>query len=167
MKTFKIQPLVLLLSVLTLFGCQKSTQDLTDTEKNEVEESIRQIMNDLDKTVEDHDFEKMMEYSWNDKDYIYVGNGTITKGWKNNYDVASTIHSNPKHQSFNVSYDELIVKVLSRDMAMVIGDGYFNNFPTDEGTKSLKMAVTFLFERIEGKWLLTVGHESTDEAINF
>ena len=87
----------------------------------------------------------------------------MTNGWDANYEICTSIHTNPKYQSYTVDYDEINIRVLNRDAVMLTGKGYFNNFPTEEGPKSIKLVVTFLMEKIDGNWVVTVGHESTQE----
>jgi len=165
MKTSNNLLLALILAFITLYGCQQNKQELTEQERIEIEENVRNVMNDLIKAVNEHDVDKFMGYCWNNQDYYYAGNGTIFKGWKDNYNSAITIHSDPKYKSFTVNYSEIIVNVISKDVAKVIGIGMFKNFPTTDGETNIDLAITFLFERIDGKWLLTFGHESTYEQI--
>ena len=165
MKPSKNLLLVLILSFITLYGCQQNSEEITDAERVEIERTIRNLMDDLTEAVNEHDAVEIMAFCWNSKDYYYVGNGKVFKGFQDNFNSAVALHSDPKYKSFTVDYSEIIVKVINKDVAKVIGIGSFNNFPTDEGTTSVDLAITFLFERIEGKWLLTFGHESTYEQI--
>ncbi len=85
-----------------------------------------------------------MQIHWNSQDYLYVGNGTITKGWESMLELANSIHSNPKHQSYTVDMDEVIISVIDQEAAMVTAVGFFNYFPTEEGPSSIKFVETCL-----------------------
>jgi hypothetical protein len=147
------------------FCCSQQTDDLTLNEKEAIENEIRNIMSQIVEAVRVHDVDKMFQYCLKNGTYIYAANGTISKSFDENYKIATTIHSDPKNQSFYVRYDELIIKVINRNSVMVVGDGYFYDFPAEAGTKSIKLVITFLFEKIDGSWLLTVGHESTHDIL--
>jgi hypothetical protein len=149
--------------IVLIFGCSQQTDELTLNEKEDIENEIRNIMGQIIEAVRIHDIDKMFQYCLKNENYMYAANGTISKGFDENYKIASSIHSDPNNQSFYVSYDELIIRVINRNTAMVIGDGYFNDFPAEVGTKSIKLVITFLFEKIDGSWQLTVGHESTPD----
>jgi len=107
-----------------------------------------------------HDVEAFMKYIWNNEDFVYAANGVLIKGWLNFYEVANSVHSNPKNQGFRLKFEETYVKVINRDSALVTGKGKFIDFPTVEGPVNKNLTATFLFEKTDGKWLVTAGHES-------
>jgi hypothetical protein len=87
MKTSKNLLLVFILSIISLYGCQQSAQEITDVERLEIGQTIRGIMNDLTEAANEHDPLEIMAFCWNSEDYYYVGNGHVFKGWKENYDA--------------------------------------------------------------------------------
>ncbi len=48
---------------------------------------------------------------------------------------------------------------------MLVGKGYFHNILTENGIKSVDLVITFLMEKINDEWVITIGHESSSEAI--
>ena len=164
MKTIAISMSVIVLTLL-FWGCESKSAQLSEAEKEEIKKEVINTSNATTLDVNAHDADKIMQACWNDKDYVYVANGVITKGWEENLKGSTIIHSNPKNQSYSVSFDEINIKVLSREAVMLVGKGAFHNILTEEGTKSVDLVVTFLMEKIDDEWLITVGHESTPEAI--
>ena len=163
MKTFMSKIFYLIIPLIILWGCQSSPTELSESEKDSI---INEVGIQFERAMEaasDHDVDAMMQFEWNSQDYLYAGNGTITKGWESMLKGVNSIHSNPKYQSFTVVIDEFIIRVIDREAAMVTASGYFNNFPTEEGPKSINLIVTSLMEKIDGTWVITVGHESTQE----
>ena len=63
------------------------------------------------------------------------------------------------------SFHETIIKVINRDAVLLVGRGYFHNILTEEGVNSVDIVITFLLEKIDDKWVITVGHESYPEAL--
>ena len=165
MKTLYGSHCILIMLMLVVFGCSNNQTELTDSEKENIKAEVMDVFSNVTEEVNNHDYEKMMQYCWNDPNYIYVANGTLVKSWDSNYESASDIHSDPENQSFTVDYDEIIIKVLKRDAVLLVGNGSFHNINTDEGIKSVSLVVTFLMEKINNEWLITIGHESTYEKL--
>jgi hypothetical protein len=165
MKPLRNSILLFLLSVFIFYGCQKGTTQLSDAEIEEIKKEVRTEFDKIIDAADRHDAEEAMLHHWNNQDYLYAANGTINKGWEPMNKIVTSIHSNPKYQSYNVVCDEVILRVISQNSVMVTSSGYFNNFPGEEGPKSVKFALTYLFEKINGKWLVTVGHESTVDKV--
>jgi len=165
MKTLLKSILFVLIPCLLFGGCQNNPSQLTDTEKEEIKKEVRTEFDKIIDAADRHDAEEAMLHHWNNKYYLYAANGNITKGWEPMNKIVTSIHSNPKYQSYNVVCDEVILRVISQNSVMVTSSGYFNNFPSEEGPKSVKFALTYLFEKIYGKWVVTVGHESTVDKV--
>jgi uncharacterized protein (TIGR02246 family) len=154
---------LLIVPLISFWGCQNTTNELSESEKDSI---IKEVRSEFDKEIaaaNNHDADAMMQIHWNSPDYVYVGNGTITKGWESMLKVVNSIHSNPKYQSYTVDLDEVIIRVIDREAAMISAGGYFNNFPTEEGPRSITFVLTNLMQKIDGNWVITVGHESTQE----
>jgi uncharacterized protein (TIGR02246 family) len=165
MKPFRNLLFIFLISMLAIYGCQKTPAPLTNTEKEQIEAEVRAAFDKEIKAANDHDADAMMQVHWNSQDYLYAGNGNITRGWESMHKVVSSIHSDPKYLSYTVDPEEVFIRVINREAAIITAGGYFNNFPGDEGPKSVKFAVTLLIEKIDGQWLVTVGHESTADKV--
>jgi hypothetical protein len=161
MKTLPRTLSYLLIFLFISFGCNNRQSELSDSDIEATKAEVRDAFKRVTNEVNNHDAEKMMQYCWNSPDYLYVANGTLIKGWESNHKDANTIHSDPKNQSFTIDYDEILIKVLNREAVLLVGNGKFNNINTDEGNKSVNLVVTFLMEKIDNEWLITIGHEST------
>jgi hypothetical protein len=157
--------LVLLFIIALSWGCQNSPTPLSDAEKEDIKQEVKAAFEQTTAAVNIHDADKIMQACWNNEEYFYAANGTLMEGWKANHDAALSIHSNPKNQSFTLDYDAIIVKVLNQDAAMLVAKGAFNHILTEDGTESVDLVVTFLMEKIDNKWLITIGHESTGKSI--
>lgn len=151
----------LIMPLISFLGCQNTTNELSELEKNSITQEVRSEFEKAMAAGNIHDADAMMRIHWNSPDFVYVENGTITKGWESLLKATNSIHSNPKYQSLNVVLDEVIIRVIDREAAMITARGYFNNFPTEEGPRSIKLAFTYLMQKIDGNWVVTVGHEST------
>jgi len=153
------------LITVCFLGCQSTPTPLTELEEEEIKNEVRQAFENTTVAVNAHDAVKIMESCWNDNDYLYAAQGTLTKGWERNNEISTAIHTDPKNKSFTLEYDETIIKVINRDAVLLVGRGYFHNILTEEGVNSVDIVITFLLEKIDDKWLITVGHESYPEAL--
>jgi uncharacterized protein (TIGR02246 family) len=163
MKKLMLNVAILSVVFLSFSGCQNSTKELSEAEKDSIIKEVRSVSDKITTAANNHDADAMMQNSWNSPDYLYAVNGVLIRGWDSMLKVVDSIHSNPMNQTFTVDVDEKIVKVIDRDAAMVITVGYLNNFPTQEGPKSIKFVVTTLMQKIDGNWVVTVNHESQPE----
>jgi hypothetical protein len=166
MKKLVLKVALLLVPLVSFWGCQNSANELSESEKDSIIMEVRSEFDKIITAANNHDADAMMQIHWNSQDYLYAGNGTITKGWESMLKVANSIHSNPKYQTYTVDLDEVIISVIEREAAMVTAVGYFNNFPTEEGPKSITFIETCLMQKIDGNWVVTVGHESTQEDLS-
>ena len=163
MKKLMLKVVFLIVPLISFWGCQNTIDELSESEKDTIVKEVSQVFEEGMIAANRHDEEAMMQVHWNSKEYIAAIDGYLIKGWEGTNEAVTYIHSNPKYQSFTVNHEELIVKVLSVDAAIVTASGNLNNVPTSEGLKSTKFVVTMLMEKIDGKWLKTVVHESTQE----
>jgi len=163
MKKLMLKVALLIVPLISFWGCQNTKNELSESEKDSITKEVRSEFDKVIAAANNHDADAMMQIQWNSEDYMYVGNGTITKGWESMLKAFSSVHSNPKYQSFTVDLDEVIIRVIDREAAMITAGGYFNNFPTEEGPRSIKLALTLLMQKIDSNWVVTAGHESTQE----
>ncbi len=166
MKKLMLKVALLIIPIITFWGCQNTTNELSESEKDSIIEEVRIEFEKAISAATNHDADEMTSYWWDNEDFLYASNGSLIKGWEPGYEVANSIHSNPKYQSFSVDLDEVLISVINEGSAMVSAVGYFNNYPSEEGPRSIKLALTFLMQKIDGNWVITVGHESTPEDLS-
>jgi ketosteroid isomerase-like protein len=165
MKTSFSSICVFAIFAILFCGCQSAPAPLSESEKEEIIKEVRAAFDKSTLAVNNHDPDKIMEFDWNDGDYMYASDGTLTKGWEANFKIVSTIHLNQNNQSSTINYDEIIIKVLKPDAVMLVGKGLIENILTEDGPKSIGIVVTYLIEKLDDKWVVTIGHESSAEAL--
>jgi uncharacterized protein (TIGR02246 family) len=148
--------------VIVLSGCENKVEPLSESK---IEAIINEVKNTFELSADaasNHDVETIMKYFWNNEDFVYAGNGDFTKGWSNFYEAVNSVHSNPENQEFRIEFQDVYIKVITSECALVTAAGNLTDFPTEDGPATKKLTVTFLFEKIDGQWVITVGHESGD-----
>ncbi len=163
MKT-SMSKIVSLITFLIMFmGCQDIPTELSESEKDSIIQEVRTEYDKFIAAASAHDAAVMMQSQWNSEDFLFASNGTMIKGFDAMHNVVNSIHSESKNQSISIDLNEVMIRVINREAVMVSTEGYMNNFPTNEGPKSIMIVETVLMEKIDGKWVITVGHESTRE----
>jgi len=145
-------------------GCN-NYKELTEAEKKSIIEEVTTVFEEGINAAVKHDADAMMQVHWNSQDYMASIDGILIKGWEPVFNMVSSVHSNPRYQSFTVDYDELIIKVISKDAALITSTGNILNVPSSEGLKSTKYVATMLMEKKDGNWVKTNVHESTQEDV--
>jgi len=144
-------------------GCQDIPTELGESEKNSIIQEVKAEYNKFIAAASTHDVAAMMHSQWNSEDFLFASDGKMIKGFDAMSNVFNSIHSNPELQSYSIELNEVMTRVISREAVMVISQGFLNNFPTNEGPKSIKFVETVLMEKVNDKWVITVGHESAQE----
>jgi len=157
--------IIILLAAIFIIGCQNEPAQLSDTEKQQIKSEVKTVFDQMMKGANDHIPDEMMKHAWNSESFIYASNGNISTGWEPMMKQVTSIHTNPHFKGYTVTIQDSNIRVINTNAAMVTGIGTFGNFPTKDGAKDIEVAVTFLFEKIDGNWLVTVGHESTSEKL--
>jgi len=163
MKTSMSKIASLITFLIIFMGCQDIQTELGESEKDSIIQEVRTEYDKFIAAASAHDAAVMMQSQWNSKDFLFASNGEMIKGFDAMHNVVNSIHSNPELQSYSVELNEIKIRVISREAAIISSEGFLNNFPTYEGLKSIKTVETVLMEKIDGKWVITVGHESTRE----
>ncbi|MFC2123714.1 hypothetical protein ACFLU5_02790 [Bacteroidota bacterium] len=81
MKKLISQVTVIVISMMVLQGCQKSAPEITDAEKKEIEESVRNVFNKITEAVNTHDVDGLMDHYWNHEDFVFVRYGKVMDGF--------------------------------------------------------------------------------------
>jgi ketosteroid isomerase-like protein len=158
--------LMIVLFLLTFIGCKNATTPISDAEKEQIKKEVKEVIVLFVKAANAHDAAAMTANNWNSSEFLYVSNGDLAKGWENNTKIATQIHSDPKYQTFTVDFDEVLMHVISREAVMVTASGKFGNFPVGVEPHDIPLVCTYLFEKKDGNWLITNGHESTNEELS-
>jgi uncharacterized protein (TIGR02246 family) len=165
MKQHQSLLMIIMFLVIVLPGCKEKTEPLSDSEVDAIKNEINNAFELSADAASKHDVEAIMKFFLKDEDLVYAGNGVLIKGWSNFCQVVNSVHSDPRNQGFRLEFEDTYVKVIGPDCALVTGKGKFIDFPTEEGPVNKNLTMSFLFEKIDGKWLVTAGHESTPENI--
>ena len=160
MKTELSKVFFLLMPLFIMYGCKSVSTELSELEKSSIIKEVRSVVEEGVVAANNHDPDAMMKAQWNSNDYIAVVNGTIIKGWETLHNVVTSVHSNPRNQSFTLDQQIIDVRVINSVTALVVAEGKLINVPTKDGTTTENFALTMLMEKIDGRWVKTVGHES-------
>ncbi|HEY5646027.1 MAG TPA: nuclear transport factor 2 family protein, partial [Pseudomonadales bacterium] len=113
--------------VLFAVACQPNDTSLTDTEKSQIEADVRVIFDALIDAVNEHDVDEIMGYILESDELRHAGGGSLFFGWNTLHEAVSNWHADPANQAWSVTMDEVIVEVLSREIAILTARGTATN----------------------------------------
>ena len=160
MKLIKNSIIVLLISVLTIFSCKKSSSPITETEKEAISKDARATFSQLNAAMNSHNVSEIRKYFSDEEDFIYAGSGNIYTKLDDLFKVIASVHSNLELLPFTIDFNEIKIRVLNSDLVMLTGIGRVNDAIGTDKAKSFQIVMTFLLKKTNGKWLAIAGHES-------
>lgn len=165
MKPLKNSVFVFLLSVFAIYSCKKSPAPLTEAEKEGIKNEVREVFSKMNVAINSHNVADIMRNFYDHEDFFYAASGNIFPGVTDIGQAISSTHTNPEMLPFSIEFNEVKVLVLNYDMVMLTAIGRITR-PSDKETgRSLQLIFTYLMKKIDGKWLITVGHESTADKV--
>jgi uncharacterized protein (TIGR02246 family) len=165
MKHHKSLLMIIMFLVITLPGCNNKVEPLSESEIEVIKNEVKNTFEQSAIAASRHDVEAITKFFWNNDEFVYAANGMLTNGWSNFYEAVNSVHSDPKNQGFSIEFQDVNIKVITAGCALVTAAGNLTDFPTEDGPATKKLTVTFLFEKIDGQWLITAGHESNPETL--
>ncbi|MFQ5769144.1 MAG: YybH family protein [bacterium] len=149
---------VILLFVISLFSCQSLETSLTENEKAEIKDKIKQLSNQLVETWNNKEYERYMNCYLNSDQFTFAANGKITRSW-------STFSERVKasadiYTKAEVNIDEQYIDIIDRNVAIV--SETFDWTATDTSGKEEKMHGTYTTVYIKrgGEWKVIYVAES-------
>lgn len=165
MKPIQKSVLVFLISVFTLSNCQKVPATLTEAEKEAITNEVKAIFKQMNAMMNSHNVDEIMKFYVDDDDFIYAASGNLHTKFGDLQQAVRRVHSNTNLLPFTVTFNEVKVRILERDLVMLTGLGLVNSSIGSEKEKSLQIVITFIMKNTEGKWMIISGHESTKEIV--
>ena len=133
-------------------ACQSVEPTMTDNDRAEIEAAVRGVFQTMVDGMNEDDVEKILSaYS---HDILYTGEGKTEEGWDAFDENVRNAYRDPNLEPWHHRVDEIRVKVLSREYAILSAWGASG--PDYEFAYS----VTDLFHLTPDGWLIINEHES-------
>ena len=98
--------------------------------------------------------EEFMDYYWRSDELSFSSAGQVTRGWHATLDNYKVRY--PSRQAMGqLSFDNLDIRLLGPDVAMVLGDWQLNRDPDPVGGN-----FTLILRKLDGRWLIVHDHTS-------
>lgn len=156
---------VFLISAFSIYSCQKAPALLTESEKEAISNEVKTAFKQMNAMMNSHNVDEMMKLYVDDDDFIYAASGNLYTKLGDLRESVGRVHSNPMLLPFTVTFNEIKIRVLERDLTMLSGLGLVKSSIGSEQEKSLQIVITFLMKKTEGQWMIISGHESTKEIV--
>ena len=140
------------LAAFALGACESAEVPMTDSDRAGIETAVRAVFQTMVDGMNEDDPEKILSaYS---RDILYTGDGSFEEGWDVFSESVRTAYAEPSEVPWMHRIEEIRVKVLSRDYAVVMADG------VSGPEYQYDYSVTDLFQLTPDGWLVIHEHES-------
>lgn len=146
-----MRPLVLVLFLITSFGCASHATSHHRVDKAQVRAQITEMMHQSAKAWTANDLDGFMAGFHNDEDLRFATPGGITLGWEN----VKARYANSIAKS-DLRFSDLDITVLTPDAAVVFGRFHNDGKDGSYGTG----LYTLLVRKIDGNWVIVHDHSS-------
>ena len=136
---------------------------LMDAEKSEIEAEVRAIFDTIVEGINEHDVDKILGSFLKSDQVRYAGGGTMFSGWQTLHEGASTWHADPANQASSFTMDEVIVDVLSREIAILTARGTETNMDENGNPVQRGYTVTHVLQHRTAGWVIINLHESESD----
>jgi hypothetical protein len=116
---------------------------------------IHSIMKLQEKAWNDFDIDGFMKYYWNNDSLMFIGNKSITYGWKQTLANYKKNYSSKELMGV-LAFTNIKTEVFSKEAASVVGKWQITR---PDGTQ-VGGHYSLLWKRIEGKWVIVRDHTS-------
>ena len=157
MKSFKTQSLALILSVFALYGCQQSSAEIADFNKDKISEELVKLTNRWVDAMNTRDRKKLDDIL-SDELVFHLSNGEL---WGKEQLLKSHIEDRPVYEETGI-YD-LEVHVYSKHLAVVTGKAKWIT-KNNDGVTDERSVWSNLFRKEGNDWkcIFGMGSELAD-----
>ncbi len=140
-------------ALVGLFACAEQKP----IDEAAIKQEIRSILTAQDAAWNLGDIDGFMEPYWHSENLRFASGGRTSRGWQATYDRYKSRYPD-KASMGQLSFNNLEIKVLSRDYAQVFGRWELKRANDTPGG-----LFTLLMQRIDGTWLIISDHTSSDD----
>lgn len=145
---YDMKKLVLLLSLISLFGGQSFAQS------NKDEAAIRKVMVEQATAWNRGDLDGFMLGYWRSDELRFISGDRITRGWQATLDNYKRSYNSPEAMG-KLEFSELEFTFLSKSSAYVVG-----SWKLTRDKDSPKGKFSLLWRKINARWLVVSDHSS-------
>ena len=108
---------LILTFVILLLSCQPENESLTETEKAEIEDQIKQLASELFDSWNKAEYAQYLNYYSNSNEFTFAANGKITRSWLAFSDTVKA-HTDPLENS-KVEVINQYIDIVERNLVIV------------------------------------------------
>ncbi len=108
---------LILTFVILLLSCQSKIVPLTETEKTEIENQVKQLASELFDSWNSAEYAQYLNYYSNNNEFTFAANGNITRSWLAFSDTVK-VHTDPLEKS-KVEVVNQHIDIIERNLVIV------------------------------------------------
>ena len=159
-----MKKLIFLVLLLTIFSCgTKTNNPISDTEKEKIQGEVKEVANAFFEACDQVNFDKAIEPFYDSPDFVYTYNGSILS-YKDCVDIFKPSFGTQINQK-NTILDEKYAFLDNSTVLYTANFKIISNFKDCHSTLADPAALLLIFKKIDDKWRIIYGAESTVEKI--
>lgn len=148
--------LTMLTIVMVLYSCKRSSNELTDAERNSIQQEIKSMTNSLFESGNRKDTDQLYS-NYSDKT-TGIFSGVIMESWEKHKQQAPAFFA--RHKELEWKIENMTVDVLSQNQAVLYGKYTMAAIDTSGTIINTNPAVTYVFTKENGNWRIIHFHVS-------
>ena len=157
-----MKKLIFLVLLLTTFSCgTKTSNPISDTEKEKIQGQVKEVVNAFFTACDQVNFDMAIAPFYDSPDFVYTYNGSILS-YKDCVDIFKPSFSaliNQKNTILNEKYAFLD----NSTVLYTTSFKFISNYKDGHSTLADPAALLLIFKKIDDKWRIIYGVESTVE----
>ncbi len=144
---------LLIFSLIICFSCKENTAEVASPDT--IKSDIMTVIMDQQEAWNEGNIDRFMEGYWNNQDLSFSGKSGVTKGWQNT--LVRYKESYPDKAAMGVlTFTISEIRIISETVATLNGQ-----FELERENDKPSGYFTLVWEKIDGKWLITSDHTSS------
>ena len=153
--------LVFLLLLIVCISCGTNNKTVSDAQKEKIKGEVKDVVNTFFKGCDEVNFDMVMGTCFDSPDFVYIYNGS-TLSYKDCVDAFKPLFSTQINQK-NTIVDEKYAFLDNYTVLCTINFKGISNFKDGHSSLADPVAMLLIFKKIDGKWKIIYGVESSIE----
>ena len=150
---------ILLVLLITCFSCGTNNKPVSDAQKEKIKAEVKEVVNSIFKGCEEANFDMAIAQWLDSPDLVFIYNG-VTLGYKETVDAMKPLFGTLLNQEVTI-VDEKYAFIDKSTVIYTTNCKFLENYKDGHAVLSDPMAMQFTFKKINNKWKVIYGVESS------
>ena len=148
----------ILVIIISLFSCKSEIDPLTESEKKEITNQIKQLSSELFDSWNNAEYDRYLNYYSKSDEFTFAANGNITRTWSAFSDTVKT-HTNPLRKS-EVKVLKQYIDIIERNIVIVTDFFEWSAVYKTNKVENMRGTYTTIYAKSNNEWKIIYVAES-------